>query len=205
MNEAVRRQVLARRKALSAAECADLSARICARVLRLAPSPFKPGMRIGLYRAIPGELDVLGLEAALRARGTTLCFPRIKDREAKTIEFVEVSAEQEDRAPDLTWKIGPYGIHEPHPELKAVDPASLQLIFVPGAAFGLQGERIGLGKGYYDRFLPEAAQAFRMSLAFDFQLLDKLDQSPWDQPVQLVLTESRLAGLKAAEYANEPV
>jgi 5-formyltetrahydrofolate cyclo-ligase len=50
--------------------------------------------------------------------------------------------------------VPPYNILEPHPDKhKRVDPTSLHTIFIPGLAFDKDNNRLGRGKGYYDRFL----------------------------------------------------
>src|SRR5205814_995342 len=67
----------------------------------------------------------------------------------------------------------------------------LDLVIVPGTAFGERGERIGKGMGHYDRFLTKVPRALRVSLAFDFQVLSRLEQNPWDQPVHWIMTETR--------------
>ena len=72
-------------------------------------------------------------------------------------------------------------LHKPH----------LDVIFVPGVVFGERGERIGMGKGYYDRYLMTSSPAVRIALAFDFQVQIFVPQKNTDQPVHWVVTESR--------------
>jgi 5-formyltetrahydrofolate cyclo-ligase len=117
------------------------------------------------------------------------------------MEFVRMKSDD----PNADWVVGPYGIDEPHSELPAVDPQLLDLVLVPGVAFGPNGERIGRGAGYFDRFIPSAKNAFRAALAFDFQLVDRLDQNAWDQPVHWILSEKREIGSAALDkFLNTP-
>lgn len=90
------------------------------------------------------------------------------------------------------WHKSPLGFRiPPH----ACPPSSLDLILLPGVVFGSQGQRVGRGKGYYDRILKQYPSALRLALAFDFQIqVDMLPNSleqEWDQRVDWILTESR--------------
>ena len=63
------------------------------------------------------------------------------------------------------------------------------LLFVPGVAFDRQGNRLGHGRGYYDRMLAPLS-GLRVGLAFDFQRIDPLPVEPHDLPMQVVVTET---------------
>ena len=85
---------------------------------------------------------------------------------------------------------GMYGIQEPSPESRIImTPDMFDLVIVPGVAFDKKGRRIGLGKGYYDRFL-ELTSAFRLALAFDCQLLENVPSELHDIPMDAILSES---------------
>lgn len=184
-NAEIRKAMIARRRALASGEIKRLSDAIVDRFFTLSgllPMHLE-GMKIALYQAMPFELKLSGVEKRVSA---SFLFPRIFDRAAGEIEFVEATTGQSE-----AWQDGPYGIQEPHPDLPAVDPLLIDLIFVPGVAFGLNGERVGMGGGYYDRFLARVPQAIKVGLAFDFQLLERLEQETWDQSVDWIVTESR--------------
>lgn len=85
---------------------------------------------------------------------------------------------------------GALGVLEPSSEGRiAMNPESFDLVIIPGVAFDRQGGRLGYGKGYYDRFLEQTA-AFRLALAFNFQVLEKVPTEKHDVPMNGVLTES---------------
>ena len=84
---------------------------------------------------------------------------------------------------------GALGVLEPSPEQRtALIPESFDLVIVPGVAFDRQGGRLGYGKGYYDRFLDNSL-AFRLALAFDFQLFETVPTESHDIPMDGILSE----------------
>ncbi len=62
------------------------------------------------------------------------------------------------------------------------------LVIVPGVAFDKFNNRLGYGGGYYDRFLSVANPLVSVGLAYDWQIVERLDINPWDVPVNYVLT-----------------
>lgn len=102
---------------------------------------------------------------------------------------------------------GAFGIHEPA-GAEIVPSAELgdALICVPGVAFSREGKRLGRGGGYYDRFLSRLApQAVTAGLAYSFQVLDRVPESPSDRRLDLIITESALHVARAVERPNVPV
>ena len=88
-------------------------------------------------------------------------------------------------------KSGHYGILEPKKEyLRPMAPDTFDVILVPGSAFDVYGNRIGHGKGYYDRFLSKVPQeTLKIGLAFDYQILPRLPVEHYDIPVNCIITE----------------
>ena len=86
-----------------------------------------------------------------------------------------------------------YGIRQPEfNENDVVPKDDIDLVFVPGIVFDLNGYRIGYGKGYYDRWLEGTDIIKRVGLAFEVQLTDKLPNGKYDLPVGRILTEKRM-------------
>ncbi len=84
-----------------------------------------------------------------------------------------------------------FGVSEPSPKKKnATNPESLDLIIVPGIAFDLNGGRIGYGKGFYDRFLAQT-RAFRLALAFDFQVIENIPTEFHDVLMNGIITQTK--------------
>ena len=61
------------------------------------------------------------------------------------------------------------------------------LVLMPGLAFDKQGNRVGYGGGFYDKFLQAEPNHPTVALCYDFQLFDKLETDDYDIPVDLVL------------------
>ena len=86
-----------------------------------------------------------------------------------------------------------YGIRQPEfNENDVVSKEDIDLIFVPGIVFDLNGYRIGYGKGYYDRWLEGTDISKRIGLAFEVQLTNKIPNGQYDLPVSKILTEKRI-------------
>jgi 5-formyltetrahydrofolate cyclo-ligase len=86
-----------------------------------------------------------------------------------------------------------YGIRQPEfDEDEVVSKEEIDLIFVPGIVFDINGYRVGYGKGYYDRWLEGTDILKRVGLAFEVQLIDKIPNGQYDLPVGRILTEKRV-------------
>ena len=83
-----------------------------------------------------------------------------------------------------------FGIGEPTgPEFTELE--QVELIIVPGVAFDRKGNRMGRGRGFYDRLLKSTPKAFKVGVGFDFQLLDTIPTEPFDVPMNHVVVEQR--------------
>ncbi len=83
--------------------------------------------------------------------------------------------------------LGAFNIEEPD-GTETVNINSIELIIVPGVAYDRHGNRIGRGKGYYDRLLRDT-KAITMGVAYACQLCDDIEPDDFDVPVHYVVTE----------------
>lgn len=89
---------------------------------------------------------------------------------------------------------GAYGIMEPEgPAFTAYD--DIDLIIIPGLAFDVKHNRLGRGKGYYDRFLQQMQQmrqthAYKIGVCFHHQLVDSIPVTAYDIPMDEVVSLS---------------
>jgi len=93
-------------------------------------------------------------------------------------------------------KPGSWGILEPAPDcFRPVKPGEIDIIIVPGVAFDEKGNRIGYGKGFYDRFLNET-NAFSIAPVFEMQIRPAFSPGAHDRPVDCLVTEERVIYIK---------
>ena len=140
---------------------------------------FKKAKTIMFYIAFRGEVDTTEMIEKARKLGKKVTVPVCKKNR------VSITACILDHNSSL--KKGPYGVCEPvrrtHINLKCLD-----LVIVPGLAFDAKGNRIGRGKGCYDRFLSKLQEGTpSIGLAFDFQLLPTLPSQTHDISVDKVI------------------
>ena len=137
-----------------------------------------------LYRnsdANPVFWDETLLDAVLRdalETGKTLALPRCEGEGVMRAYRVA-------RPSDL--RRGAYGIWEPDETCPPIEPDDMDLILVPGTAFDRQGDRLGQGGGYYDRYLAQT-RAVRIGVCHDFALLDAVPTQTHDARMDGVVT-----------------
>jgi 5-formyltetrahydrofolate cyclo-ligase len=152
-----------------------------------------------LYAAKDNEVATDLIFAHAIASGRRVFYPRVVP-ESLDLHLVRV-----DRLAQL--QPGAFGILEPTGSEIARD-ADIEraLICVPGVAFGSAGERLGRGGGYYDRLIATLApQTVTVGLAYSFQVLDRLPESPLDRRLGLIVTEFTVhwaAGISPAAGAR---
>jgi 5-formyltetrahydrofolate cyclo-ligase len=85
---------------------------------------------------------------------------------------------------------GKFGVREPSLSCPEIPFDKFDLVLVPGMAFDFSGNRLGRGKGFYDRILSEVS-GVKCGVAYDFQLLEQIPTEPHDAKVNFVFTPSR--------------
>ena len=81
-----------------------------------------------------------------------------------------------------------FGIGEPTGEV-FTDLDKIDMIMVPGVAFDKKNNRMGRGRGFYDRMLKSTPGAYKVGVAFNFQMLDEIPVEPFDVPMNQVIVE----------------
>ena len=135
------------------------------------------------YAPLPDELDVWPVLELSLALGTTCALPFF-DVQKKTYGAKEIKI----LATDIIT--GKFGVREPASGCAEIPLEHFDLILVPGVAFDLSGNRLGRGKGFYDRLL-EKISTVKCGVGYDFQLLEKIPSEPHDAKVDFILTPAR--------------
>jgi len=150
-----------------------------------------PALSIGVTLAFDGEVDLMPTMQALKARHH-LYLPRLKPD--TTLDFLPWQEQADIQANVLD-------ISEPSGEL-GISIAELDVVLMPLVAVDLQGNRLGMGAGYYDRSLAQAQpRPYLIGVAHQCQQLQSLPIDPWDIPLDALVTEQGMTVWQA--YANE--
>lgn len=166
------------REALSSDQVKRWSDDIAQRLLDA--SLFSCPANIALYASIHQEVLTEGIFTRLKQMGCRIMFPRaLRD----TLNFVEVSS-WDDLKPG-SWRI-------PEPKLgSVVNLEDIEAVLIPGLAFDEAGNRLGFGKGFYDRSLRNYA-GLKIGLGYDFQVLPAIPRADHDLVCDVIVTEKRL-------------
>lgn len=170
----IRRRVKAQKSMLSDDERAVAAAKVFEMLEKSAA--FMLADRILMYHSLPDELSTEAFIAKWHMH-KHFFLPRVNGVELEVLPY--------DRS---RLRLGAFHIEEPQGD-DVVPVDQMELIVVPAVAYDRSGNRVGRGKGYYDRML-SSAKAMTVGVGYDFQLVDEIDTEDHDVPVDMVITES---------------
>jgi len=179
----MRRRLRALRAAVPPAVRTSSSSSICRNILSRDEVRRARAARrtFAVYLALPDEIDLSVLIAALASAGVPLAAPRWNGSAYALARLTALA--------DGRWALrdGPHGIPEPMEDISAA-AAEIGVWIVPGLAFTADGRRLGYGGGWYDRFLAAASpDACALGVAYPFQMVDDLPAEPHDRPLSAVV------------------
>ena len=127
--------------------------------------------------------DLAGFAAEAARRGKVLAYPVCGENCSLTAAVP---------GPD-GWETGLYGIRTPVLERSVLlEPEQLDLVLVPCTAFDADCFRVGMGKGYYDRYLPRCTKAAKIGIALEVQRVAHAAVDEHDQRLDAFVTERGL-------------
>ncbi|MBU4285646.1 MAG: 5-formyltetrahydrofolate cyclo-ligase [Kiritimatiellae bacterium] len=178
--ESIRTNMRARRVALTPLGIRQASARIQRVVMKLPE--WAAARRVCVYLALPTEAQTWALLAACWKTGKQVLVPAYR----KKVLRYDLARLR----PDDPVKAGHWGVPEPTRPRWAT-PTRVDLVVIPGLAFDRIGGRVGHGLGYYDRLLAGTAlqQAFKVGLALECQMIERVPMNARDIRLDAVVTE----------------
>ena len=141
---------------------------------------YKKAEVIFVYESAKAEVSLERLVSKAKTDGKTICYPRWGEEEMEAVAFGE-----EIVARDNTSDFWQPEVHQG----RIVKPEEIDFAVCPLVGFDEECYRLGLGGGYYDRFLPKCTKAFRIGAAFEGQKIEKVPRDTWDIPLDAVATE----------------
>jgi 5-formyltetrahydrofolate cyclo-ligase len=169
---------------------ADAAARTIAR--QLSRRLLKKELRIALYAAFDGEIDLSGVVRQAQRVGCVIYAPRIVNMRARRMEFIEVARHTFAHG---GAKPNRYSILGPRNNLhRRIDPRLLDVVLLPLVAFDMHGWRLGFGAGFYDRKLEFLRRKIRnkpylIGVGYEFQRVTPQTPGAWDVLLDAVVTE----------------
>lgn len=184
IRESIRANTLRKRDKLTTVKRTSYSKRIAQNVLEwIEQSEHCSFEKVMVYLSMNREVETWELCEVLTKQGRQVIAPVVDIESGKLIPKRIQNVKD-----DLVRHR--FGMMEPNESCPVFPHGQIQLILVPGIAFDLAGNRLGYGKGFYDRFLPTCPNAVTIGLAFQMQIVENLYPQPWDVPVQHVFTEN---------------
>ena len=177
--KALRREFLARRKALSESEKTRADREISRRLFAL--DEYKNASCILLYASLFDEVSTNEIAQRAAADGKSTAFPRCNPDH--TMDFLFCDRE--------SLVSGFHEIPEPPQDLPCFFGGENVLCIVPGLVFDRNGFRVGYGGGFYDRFLNDF-QGVTVGIARSDFMLDSVPREEFDLPCDIIITEKEV-------------
>lgn len=143
---------------------------------------YKEAKEIFIYIGFGSEINTKILIEDALEDGKEVCVPKVINKE---MVFIKINSLE-------NLVTSNYGILEPVGDKNNFNVDNLGLIIMPGLAFDKQGNRLGYGGGYYDKFLSNnKINVKKIALAYNFQILDKVPSEEHDIKVDSIITEEK--------------
>ena len=182
----IRKNILYKRNSLSEYEIINHSKIISAKFI--STKEYKNSKSIGAYYPTGSEVKTFDIIKHSIERKKEVRLPRVID--STKIKFFKI---MEDSFEKIKFIKGKYGIFEN--STSNINMEKMDLLIIPGLVFDLQGNRLGYGKGYYDRFLSLRKVKYIIALAYETQVVNEIPNNEHDIPVDVIITEKRIINI----------
>lgn len=181
----LRKQIFVERDALTAEERLEKSRRIEERLLQ--EPEYTASKFLLIFSSFGSEVLTHDIIRRSLEAGKRVALPVI-DRKTRTLDFFEVTNYDEDVAPNYMGILEPVAGRCP-----LVNIAEVDLMVQPGVGFDAEGNRMGYGGSFYDRFIVRHAfSAPRVAIAFDLQVRKEIPTEAHDAKVDKIVTDERV-------------
>ena len=136
---------------------------------------YKNSNCIALYYSMKSEVDTKELIKESLELGKKVVLPRIINK--NKMIFISVNR-------DTNYEKNSFGVLEPIGE----EERDIDLIICPGVAFDKDNNRLGYGRGYYDKYLKDK-DIYKIGICYKEQLVDKIDIDDFDIKMDMVITD----------------
>lgn len=174
----LRQKMLAMRRALSANETESRSSSLKENILSLPE--YKNAKKIMAFLAMKGESNLDGFIRQALLDGKEVYIPVcLPERQMEAGRLIDMEH----------FEKGPLGLRNLPAGYEVTSPESLDLILIPGLAVSQEGIRLGMGAGYYDRYLARVPFEKRVAALWDFQVIPDIPSEPFDQKIAKIVTD----------------
>lgn len=180
----VRNNMLHIRETMDKVECDSNSKKIMEMLTRL--KIIKESKTIMLYLSFNNEVDTYGLLEWCLKNEKRVVVPYCIEEERKMIPCNIKNVDE-----DL--ERSRFGFMQPKVNyIDEVHKDEIDVVIVPGVVFDINGNRIGFGGGYYDRFLQNLSDTKSIAICHDFQLVERVPRDDFDIPMNKIVTEKKI-------------
>lgn len=172
----IRRKIRNLRMMLSDAEKTQAADEVFDQLEKTAA--FMMADNILMYHSLPDELSTLRFLKKWNGR-KHFFLPRVNGVNLDILPYEETRLE-----------LGSFQIEEPTGD-NIADVDDIELMIIPAVAFDRKRNRLGRGKGFYDRLLA-SSRATKIGVGYEFQLLDELPAEEHDVPMDIVITQKTI-------------
>ena len=174
----LRQKMLAMRRALSANETESRSSSLKENILSLPE--YKNAKKIMAFLAMKGESNLDGFIRQALLDGKEVYIPVcLPERQMEAGRLIDMEH----------FEKGPLGLRNLPAGYEVTSPESLDLVLIPGLAVSQEGIRLGMGAGYYDRYLARVPFDKRVSALWYFKVIPDIPSEPFDQKIYKIVTD----------------
>lgn len=188
LKDTVRKKIKFKRENLSLEEKIKLSTKITENFFKNFKKELEEAKIVMSYMDFKNEVMTDKLNKKLKSMGKKIVLPKVSEDKSR---IIPTEAERK-------FIKGNFGILEPIGKEFLED---IDIVIVPGIAFNTKGERIGFGKGYYDKFFDSLKSQgkkvpLKISLIYNFQIDERFKGEEHDEKVDALVTETEVINFK---------